>query len=110
MTYLPNLCLSVGMCCFMSVFPLSITDIDFTDPFALGIDHTTVGTLDTFVTPVPIPDVPDSSIEPCFMPHPNSDSLPSTSSNNDSLPSDSQILSYLAPVVAPNSFAAPPPS
>nr|POE48299.1 hypothetical protein CFP56_50004 [Quercus suber] len=79
----------------------------YPSPFAHGIDHTTEGGLDTFVTPDNIPDVPDNSDEFCVMPNPTS--FPTTSSNNDSLPSDSIMQSNAAPIVVPNSYAGPPP-
>ena len=88
-------------------FLLSITTTDFIDPFVLGVDTTTEGGLDNFVTLVSIPNLQVNSSEPCIMSNPNS--FPSATSNHDSLPSDSTMLSYYVPIVVTNPSANPPP-
>lgn len=81
---------------------------DFTNPFVIGVDHTTEGGLDTYVTPISIPNLPDNSGESCLMS--NHTAFPSTSSNHDSLPSNSTMLSNFVPIVVPNHSAGPPPT
>ena len=52
---------------YEKVFPFSTIATDFIDPLVLGVDNTTEGDLDTFVTPVSIPDMPIDSCEPCVV-------------------------------------------
>ena len=93
---------------YENVFP-SAEVTDFTDPFVLGVDITKTGDLDTFVTPVSIPNMPIDSCEhvPASS-HSCLPSLPSNSSAHDVLPSDSIPLSDSIPVVVTNPSADPP--
>lgn len=94
---------------YENVFPFSAQAIDFTNPFVLGVDITTEGDLDTFVTPISIPDMPINSSESVPMSnHSCSSKLSSKHYAHDALPNDSISLSDSIPIAVTNPSADPP--
>lgn len=87
-----------------TVFPFSTSATDFTDPFVLRVDTTIEGGLDTFVTPISIPDMPIDSCEPCILS--DHTSFPSKLSTHDPLPSNSTIVSYFVLTIVKKPFCS----